>query len=404
MQTTPHAAAAPPVPRTLPRGFRGTTAKAGIRKGPGDDLALIVADAEATAAAVFTRNRFAAAPIVLGRRHLAASGGRGRAVLVNAGCANAATGAVGDADAQRTTRVLAEALGTTPERCLVNSTGVIGRRLPIDSMCEAIPGLVASLDRTCGERFARAIMTTDTAPKGVERRVASADGGEISIVGFCKGAGMIHPNMATMIGVVLTDASCDPASLARILRESCDRSFNRLSVDCDTSTNDAVFAMASGEAGAPADQAAFESAFREACLDLARMIAADGEGAQRIVEVSVEHAASAADAREVAETVGSSLLVRTAIAGGDPNWGRIVAAIGRTAAGFDPRRIRVEANGLALFAQGAPAIEDLKALEQVFSSRRVEIAIDLAAGSHADRFLTCDLTAEYVRINAEYTT
>ena len=143
MHTTPHAAAAPPVPRTLPRGFRGATAKAGIRKGPGDDLALIVADAEATAAAVFTRNRFAAAPIVLGRRHLAASGGRGRAVLVNAGCANAATGAVGDADAQRTTRVLAEALGTTPERCLVNSTGVIGRRLPIDSMCEAIPGLVA---------------------------------------------------------------------------------------------------------------------------------------------------------------------------------------------------------------------------------------------------------------------
>ncbi len=404
MHTTPHAAAAPPVPRSLPRGFRGATAKAGIRKGPGDDLALVVADDDASVAAVFTKNRFAAAPIALSRRHLAESSGRGRAVLVNAGCANAATGTTGDADAKRTAVVLAEALGTAPERCLVNSTGVIGRRLPIDSLCGAIPALVASLDRESGDRFARAIMTTDTAPKGVERRVAAADGGEITIVGFCKGAGMIHPNMATMIGVVLTDASCDPASLSKLLRESCDRSFNRVSIDGDTSTNDAVFAMASGKAGVPADPATFDSAFGETCLELARMIAADGEGAQRIVEVSVSHAASAADAREVAETVGRSLLVRTAIAGGDPNWGRIVAAIGRTAAGFDPKRIRVEANGLPLFAQGAPAIEDLKALERVFSSGRVEIAIDLAAGSHTDRFLTCDLTAEYVRINAEYTT
>lgn len=404
MHTTPHAAAAPPIPARLPRGFRGATGRVGIRKGPGDDLALVVSDAEASVAAVFTRNRFAAAPIALSRRHLAASGGRGRAVMINAGCANAATGADGDADAQRSAASLAAALGVRREQCLVNSTGVIGRRLPIEALCAAIPGLVATLDRDCGERLARAIMTTDTAPKGVERRVPAAGGGEITIVGFCKGAGMIHPDMATMIGVMLTDASIAPAALGTLLREACDRSFNRVSIDGDTSTNDAVFAMASGEAGAPADPAAFESAFREACLGLARMIAADGEGAQRIVEVVVRGAASAADAREVAETVGRSLLVRTAIAGGDPNWGRIVAAIGRTAAGFDPKRIRVEANGLPLFAQGAPAIEDLRALERVFSSGHVEIAIDLAAGSHPDRFLTCDLTAEYVRINAEYTT
>ncbi len=403
-QVTPHAAAAAKIPSRLPRGFRGATAKAGIRKGPGDDLALVAADAEASVAAVFTRNRFAAAPIALSRRHLVESGGRGRGVLINAGCANAATGAAGDADALRTARELAATLGTTPSRCLINSTGVIGRRLPIDSLCAAIPGLVASLDRDCGDRIARAIMTTDTAPKGVERRVRAADGSEISIVGFCKGAGMIHPNMATMIGVVLTDASIEPVPLSRLLRDACDRSFNRVSVDGDTSTNDAVFAMASGLAGAPADTDAFERAFGDACLDLARMIAADGEGAQRIVEVAVTGAASPADAREVAETVGRSLLVRTAIAGGDPNWGRIVAAIGRTAAAFDPNRIRVEANGLPLFAHGAPAIEDLSALERVFSGDRVEIAIDLAAGPHRDRFLTCDLTAEYVRINAEYTT
>ena len=404
MHTTPHAAAAPPVPRSLPRGFRGATAKAGIRKGPGDDLALVVADADASIAAVFTQNRFAAAPIALSRRHLAESGGLGRAVLINAGCANAATGEVGDDDARRTALVLAESLGTAPERCLLNSTGVIGRRLPIDSLCSAIPGLVASLDREAGDRIARAIMTTDTAPKGVERRVASAEGGEISIVGFCKGAGMIHPNMATMIGVLLTDAAVEPNRLARILGEACDRSFNRVSIDGDTSTNDAVFAMASGVAGAPADPVAFEAAFREACLDLARMIAADGEGAQRIVEVRVHGAATRSDATEVAATVGSSLLVRTAIAGGDPNWGRIVAAIGRTRAAFKPHRIRVEANGLALFAKGAPAIEDLAALERVFRSAEVRLEIDLAEGDHEDRFLTCDLTGEYVRINADYTT
>jgi glutamate N-acetyltransferase/amino-acid N-acetyltransferase len=401
---TPHAASSPRIPSRLPRGFRGATAKAGIRKGPGDDLALVAADEVASIAAVFTRNRFAAAPIALSRRHLAENGGRGRAVLVNAGCANAATGEAGAEDAARTAAVLAASLAAEPRACLINSTGVIGRRLPIDSLCAAIPGLVASLEQESGERLARAIMTTDTAPKGVERRLASADGGEISIVGFCKGAGMIHPNMATMIGVILTDAAIDPVELARLLRRACDRSFNRVSIDGDTSTNDSVFAMASGVAGVPADRGRFESAFGEVCLDLARMIAADGEGAQRIVEVAVTAAASPADAREVAETVGRSLLVRTAIAGGDPNWGRIVAAIGRTGAAYDPNRIRVEANGLALFAKGAPAIEDLSALERVFSSDRVEISIDLAAGRHEDRFLTCDLTAEYVRVNAEYTT
>jgi len=404
MHRTPLAQDPPPLPSSLPRGFRGATGRAGIRTGPGDDLALIVADDPVSTAAVFTTNRFAAAPIELSRRHLAESRGRCRALLVNAGNANAATGDVGREDARRSAEVLAAHVGAIPSQVLVDSTGVIGRRLPVDGLCGALPSLASTLARESAADLARAIMTTDTAAKGAERRVSAADGGAISIVGICKGAGMIRPDMATMIGVVLTDAEIDPESLDTLLRSSCARSFNRLSIDGDTSTNDAVFAMASGVAGVPHDLDEFSRAFEGLCLDLARMIAADGEGAQRVVEVEVRGAESTEDAREVAETVGSSLLVRTAIAGGDPNWGRIVAAIGRTNAAFDPDRIRIEVNGLRLFDQGKPVQDDLSALAAAFSSPNVEMTIDLAAGSCEDRFLTCDLTAEYIRINADYTT
>ncbi|MHC4832445.1 MAG: bifunctional glutamate N-acetyltransferase/amino-acid acetyltransferase ArgJ [Planctomycetota bacterium] len=404
MHRTPLAANPPRLPPRLPEGFRAATGRVGIRSGPGDDLALVVADAAASAAAVFTTNRFAAAPIELSRRHLAAAGGRCRGLVVNAGNANAATGAAGHEDARRTVEVLAAAIDAAPCEVLVNSTGVIGRRLPIDDLCAAIPRLAAALDGNAAAELARAIMTTDTAPKGAERRVPAADGGEISIVGICKGAGMIRPDMATMIGIVTTDASIDPAGLDALLRSACDRSFNRLSIDGDTSTNDAVFAMASGARGTPADPAEFARAFECLCLDLARMIAADGEGAQRVVEVHVRGAATPQDAREVAETVGGSLLVRTAIAGGDPNWGRIVAALGRTRATFDPDGIRIAVNDLPLFADGAPANTALDVLAAAFRAPRVELTIDLATGSCEDRFLTCDLTAEYVRINADYTT
>jgi len=401
---TPLAANPPRLPPRLPEGFRAATGRAGIRSGPGDDLALVVADGAASTAAVFTTNRFAAAPIELSRRHLAESGGRCRALLVNAGNANAATGAAGHEDARRTVEVLAASIDAAPREVLVNSTGVIGRRLPIDDLCKAIPRLAAALDGNAVAELARAIMTTDTAPKAAERRIPAADGGEISLVGVCKGAGMIRPDMATMIGIVLTDAEVDPPSLDALLRHACERSFNRLSIDGDTSTNDAVFAMASGRRGTPADPATLDGAFQELCLELARMIAADGEGARRVVEVRVRGAATETDARNVAETVGSSLLVRTAIAGGDPNWGRIVAALGRTRADFDPQRVRIEANGLSLFDRGAPAGGDLAGLAAAFTRDHVELAIDLAAGGCEDRFLTCDLTAEYVRINADYTT
>ncbi len=401
---TPHQRAAIPLPSRLPSGFAAATAKVGIRSGAGDDLVLIVADRPCAAAGVFTRNRFAAAPITRSRRHLAASGGVARAVLLNAGCANAATGERGDRDARSSVRSVADAIGCPVEQVLVNSTGVIGRPLPIESMVAAIPNLAETSDPERVDAMASAIMTTDSAPKAAERTVPAADGGTIRIVGVAKGSGMIHPDMATMIGLLTTDAEIDPTLLGSMLRASSDRSFNRVSVDGDTSTNDSVFALASGAAGAPADPSGFVEAFNAVCLDLARMIVADGEGASRVLEVEVTSAATPAEASAVASTVGSSLLVRTAVAGGDPNWGRIIAALGRTTATYEPEAIRVEANLVPLFADGGPVEDPDHAAARAFASERVRIRIDLNAGEARETHLTCDLTAEYVRINADYTT
>ena len=404
MMQTPHHRAKLRLPSNLPRGFSAATSKAGIRSGAGDDLAMIASDRSCPAAAVFTKNRFAAAPIRLSRRHLASSGGIARAILINAGCANAATGERGDRDAASSAACLATALDCPIEEVLVNSTGVIGQHLPIDAMHAGIPKLVAKALPTGIESVARAIMTTDSAPKAVECRLAAEDGSEIRVVGIAKGSGMIHPDMATMIGIVLTDARLSPDQLDQLLRRSIEKSFHRISVDGDTSTNDSVFTMASGAAGKAADQALLEAAFDEVCLSLARMIVADGEGASRVLEVKVVNAASQADAREVAETIARSLLVRTAVAGGDPNWGRIIAALGRTQATFDPDQIRVEANLIPLFDQGSPIEDPTDSAAEAFSAERILIGIDLAAGMASETYLACDLTAEYVRINAEYTT
>ena len=401
MHVTPHAARTLTFPARWPSGIRAAATRVGIRSRPGDDLVAFVVDEGATAAAVFTRNRFAAAPIDVSRANLAASGGAIRGLLINAGCANAATGDRGHADAERSVAVLAEAIGADPEGVLVNSTGVIGVHLPIDAMVAAIPSLAGSATDEGVETIARAIMTTDSAPKAVERTVPAADGGTIRIVGIAKGSGMIHPNMATMIGVVTTDAALDAPTLDGVLRRAVDGSFNRVSVDGDTSTNDSVFAIASGTAGTPVDLAAFESAFAEACLELALMIVADGEGATRILTVEAMNAATPEDAREVAWTIGSSLLVRTAVAGGDPNWGRIIAALGRTSAAFDPDAVVVSAGETVLFRGGGPTGADAS---DAFAAQEVVLRVDLAAGPHADRHLTCDLTAEYVHINADYTT
>lgn len=398
---TPHALRDLELPSRFPAGIRAATTRAGIRSGAGDDLALVTVDRDGAAAAVFTRNRFAAAPIELSRTNLGRNRGRVRAILLNAGCANAATGSRGRLDAERSIEAVATAMEVPTEEVLVNSTGIIGEHLPIDEMTRRIPGLVAEVTGTSVEELARAIMTTDSAPKAVERRVPAADGGEISIVGVAKGSGMIHPDMATMIGLVTTDAKIDRPSLASLLQRSVRRTFNRVSVDGDTSTNDSVFTLASGRAGAPADVAALEAAFEETCLELSRMIVADGEGASRVLEVEVRDAFDAADAREVAATIGSSLLVRTAIAGGDANWGRIVAALGRTKATFDPSEVVIRVGEVTLFESGEPTGADA---ETAFAASRVVLDIDLGAGDAWDRHLTCDLTEEYVRINADYRT
>lgn len=399
--TTPHAASAIPLPSRWPRGICAGTAKAGIRTGDDDDLAVVVVEEGGVGAGVFTRNRFAAAPIEISRTHLERNRGEVRAILLNAGCANAATGPRGTSDAMRSVEMIADRISVRAEQVLVNSTGIIGEYLPIETMLEAMPDMIEASGPATVASLARAIMTTDSAPKGVERRIEAADGTQISIVGVAKGSGMIHPDMATMIGLVTTDAAMDAPTLDEILRDAVDRTFNRVSVDGDTSTNDAVFAIASGRAGPPASGLDFRRAFEEVCLALSRMIVADGEGASRVLEVEASAAASPADAHEVASTVGSSLLVRTAIAGGDANWGRIMAALGRTKAAFDPRRVSIKAGDTVLYRDGAPTMADATS---AFAADHVVIEMDLGAGPFHDRHLTCDLTAEYVRINADYRT
>jgi glutamate N-acetyltransferase/amino-acid N-acetyltransferase len=396
-----------------PRGFRAAVGAAAIKKAGRDDLALLSMPSGATAAAIFTRNLFAAAPIEVSRRHLRDSRGHASALILNSGCANAATGPRGVANAQETVDAVSLALGCACEGVLVNSTGVIGVQLPMDRIVPEIPHMVARLAHAADggplEPFARAIMTTDTQPKISSRTVPSAGGRTVRVSGVAKGAGMIRPDMATMISVLATDAEVAPATLDRILRHAADASYHRISVDGDTSTNDSVFAFASGLAG-PCDEAALATAFREVACDLARMIVCDGEGFERSLAVRVTGAATRADALKVAETVASSLLVRTAITGGDPNWGRIIAAAGRAGVAFRANDLELHVGGILIFRDGQPVEADKGAVRAAFNGGHVDIVISLGAteGSEAevnsDSFLSCGLTTEYVRLNADYTT
>jgi len=285
---------------------------------------------------------------------------------------------------------------------LVNSTGVIGVQLPVDRMVPAISRMVRDAVDGSVEPFARAIMTTDTRPKWAEASAGSASGAP-RVVGVAKGAGMIHPDMATMIAVLATDAAVEPPVLDRVLRRSVDRSFHRISIDGDTSTNDSVFALASGSAG-PADESALEEAFTRVAKALSLMIVSDGEGFERAIRVRVRGAGSSSAAVTVARTIAQSLLVRTAVTGGDPNWGRILAAAGRAGVPFDLDEVRLEVGGVALFHDGAPAETPLAERERAFRHGVVEIVLDLGRGGPEEEFLSCGLTEGYVRINAEYTT
>ena len=387
----------------LPAGFTAATASAAIKKPGRDDMALLRCPAGATLAAVYTTNLVCAAPVQLSRRHLRESRGHCAALLVNSGCANAATGERGMAAAIELADAVAAACDVAAVAVQANSTGVIGVQLPLDRMLPQVAPMAARAAHGTIEAFARAIMTTDTYPKWASRTVEHA-GRRCTVAGCCKGAGMIHPNMATMIGVLLTDAAVSPAELDGHLRAGVERSFHRISIDGDTSTNDSVFALASGAAGDGFPPEALRRAFTEVARDLALMVVRDGEGYERGIHVRVTGAPTDAEALAVAKTVASSLLVRCAVTGGDPNWGRILAAAGRSGVRLDVNDLHLSVGGITLFAAGGPADTPLAEREAAFRQPMVEVVLDLGRGAGADEFISCGLTKAYVELNADYTT
>jgi len=392
-------------------GFSAGSAAAGIKPSGAMDVGVIVSETPCTAAAVFTSNRFCGAPVQVGRDHL--RNGRLQGVVVNSGVSNVATGKRGLVDARAMCRQLAEHVGADPTAFLPASTGVIGTFLPMDKVLRGIDAAVATLSTTAraGRDFARAILTTDTRPKEAFRRVRIGRT-PVVISGCCKGSGMIAPNMATMLAFLGTDAAVSPAMLRRSLRDAVDGSFNRVTVDECESTSDTVAILANGRSGAARiartssiGYRRFAAALAEVCGDLAYQIAADGEGATRVIEVAVRGAATPADAHEVARTVAISPLFRTAVHGGDPNWGRIMQAIGTTRARFQPDRIVVQICGETVFRRGRPVESaNLAKISRRMRAKHVPVIIDLRAGRSADRVLTCDLTKGYITINAEYHT
>jgi glutamate N-acetyltransferase/amino-acid N-acetyltransferase len=394
-----------------PLGFRGGVAAAGIR-GDGDetrtDVAVIRSDTPAAAAGVFTRNTVKAAPVVISQLTLR-RGAPISAVVVNAGNANACTGAQGFRDALVMCTTAGDSLDLDPGDVLVCSTGVIGRPMPMDRVVRGIRAAAISMSAAAGGDVARAIMTTDTVAK-VAEATFTVHGIVYTIGGTAKGAGMLHPDMATLLAFITTDAPVEPSLLQPALTRVTDSTFNCVTVDGDTSTNDSCILLANGAAGGAtfaegsAAAAAFEAALLEVCDSLAEQLVADAEGATRHFRVEVGGAADADQARVAARIVAASPLVKTAIHGGDPNWGRIVAALGRSGATFTLDRCRVAIGGLVVFDHGAPEPVDAEDIRVALSQARIDIAIDLGAGDGTGHAWGCDLSADYVRINADYTT
>jgi len=390
---------------TTPRGFRAAGVHAGI-KATGLDLALLVSNEAATAAAVFTTNRAQAAPVLVSRQHLDRTGGMVRAVIVNSGCANACTGDDGLVVARDMTAATAELLGCPVEQVLVASTGVIGVSLDAAKIRRALPAAMTALDGTQGAAAARAIMTTDPFPKESAARVR-VGGADVTVGGMAKGSGMIEPMMATMLGFVTTDAAVPAPLLQRALRAAVDETFNAITVDGECSTNDCVMLLANGASGVAIDESnldAFAGALRRVCLDLALGIVRGGEGATKLVTVIVTGAASATDARRAAKAIANSLLVKTAIHGGDPNWGRLIAVAGRAGVGFELSRARVAIGTTVLFDNGRPHDEAAPQAAEYLRQKDITVSVHLGAGDATSTVWTCDLSAEYVRINAEYRT
>ncbi len=399
---------------TAPRGYRASGVSAGIKRSAGGpaqaagplDLALLVSDSVATAAAVFTTSRAPAAPVVLSREHLAQSGGVARAVIVNSGCANACTGTEGMEAARDMAAETARLVHCSAAEVLVASTGVIGVALPIEKIRAALPNAFRSLSAEEGPTAARAIMTTDPFPKEAGA-VVDIGGREVRIGGMAKGSGMIEPMMATMLGFVTTDAAVPLPLLQRALREAVDDTFNAITVDGECSTNDTVMILANGASGAAVDAstyAPFVAALRSVCLELALGIVRGGEGATKLVTVTVTGAASAEDARRAAKAIANSPLVKTAIHGGDPNWGRLIAVAGRANVAFELSRAAVMIGPTVLFKEGRPYDDNAPKAAAYLKGKDIAVSVDLGSGTASSTVWTCDLSAEYVRINADYRT
>ena len=400
----------------IPRGFRFGAIKAGVKASGRPDFSLIVADAPANAAAAFTANKVSAAPLIVDKQHLSATGGKVRVVAINAGNANCAAGQAGLDAARATCAAAAQVFGCCPEEVFPSSTGVIGVPLPAEKLVAAMPGLAARLGPESDHflEAAHAILTTDTVEKTAfaHFEITGEDGveREIRIAALGKGSGMIHPQLvphATMLVYILTDAAIEPAGLDLYLRQAIEVSFNRISVDGDTSTNDTVLLLASGASGASIGPGnpAFQSALTQVCTSLARQIVADGEGVSHVVELRITGTASDADALRVAKAIAHSPLVKTAWAGCDPNWGRLAAAIGYSGAEIDPNRIDITFGELPICRDGGRAPEfDEAAAHAYLSQEEFSISINLHQGDGSCVFWTTDLTAEYIHINADYST
>ena len=391
---------------TAPLGFQAAGIHCGIKKPDLLDLALCVSDVSGPIAGVFTKNRVVAAPVLLDRQHLRSR--RGRAIIVNSGNANACTGEQGLVAAKTMATSVAAQLSIPVHQVFVGSTGVIGRALPIDRIIAAVPTLIARLSVPGGDHAAQAILTTDLRPKTVSRQ-ARIDGHVVTIGGMAKGSGMIHPNMATMLAYLTTDAAIVSAALQSALKTAVDQSFNCITVDGDTSTNDTVLCLANGLAkNRPIQQGTkpyrdFERLLTDAARELALMICRDGEGVTKVVTILVQGAATTAAAKRVADTIATSNLVKTALFGEDANWGRIMAALGRSGVAIDPGNVTVRFDDIVMVQRGeGMGLEAEQKIAQVFKQKEFTVTVQLGQGQSHAHMWTTDLSYDYVRINASY--
>ncbi len=391
---------------TAPKGFLAAGLHCGIKKPGLLDLALVVSECSGPIAGVFTKNQVVAAPVILDRRHLRR--GTGRAILINSGNANACTGTPGLKAAERTAALVADALDIPVHEVFVGSTGVIGRSLPLERIVQALPALFKSLSSRAGLQAARAIMTTDLKPKTVVRQ-RTINGRVVTVGGMAKGSGMIHPNMATMLGYLTTDAAITRKALQQALSMAVNESFNCISVDGDTSTNDTVLCLANGLAGnriikeGTAAFRQFVQVLTEACQPLALAICRDGEGVTKVVKVEVAGARTVQQARQIAQTIGTSNLVKTALFGEDANWGRVMAAIGRAGVPLSPSTVNVRFGSVPMVRHGVGlGLAAERRIAKVFRRKEFTIGVTLGQGRHHAHLWTTDLSYDYVRINASY--